>query len=95
MKELLGFMGNAFFGLMAVIFPMIYSIIVGNKLIASQVDRGSMAYVLSTPTKRNDVTLTQAFYLIGSLLIMFITLSALWITAASVLQPGALDTKHN
>ena len=39
-----------------------------NNLIAGQVDSGSMAYVLSTSTKRKSVVFTQAVYLIGSLL---------------------------
>ena len=35
------------------------------------VDSGSMAYVLSSSTKRSSVTFTQAVYLTGSLLLMF------------------------
>ena len=41
-----------------------------NKLIASQVDRGSMAYVLSTPIKRSTVVITQNF-MVSSLILMF------------------------
>lgn len=40
-------------------------VILANSLIASQVDRGSMAYVLSTPTKRSAVVTTQMLYLIA------------------------------
>ena len=46
-------------------------IMVSNNLVAGQVDSGSMAYVLSTSTKRSTVVFTQAMYLIGSLLAMF------------------------
>lgn len=35
-----------------------------------QVDRGSMAYILSTPTKRSAVTVTQAVFLIAAPLIL-------------------------
>ena len=42
-----------------------------NNLISSQVDTGSMAYVLSTSVKRNEVTFTQGCYLALSLLAMF------------------------
>ena len=45
-------MNNMFYNLAGVIVPMIYSVIVANNLVASQVDRGSMAFVLSTTTKR-------------------------------------------
>ena len=51
-------------------------IMASNNLIAGQVDSGSMAYVLSTSTKRKTVVFTQAVYLIGSLLAMFLLTSA-------------------
>ncbi len=60
-----------FYGMMTTILPGIYVLVTANKLLASQVDRGSMAYVLSTPIKRSTVTFTQAFYLVNSLVLMF------------------------
>jgi ABC-2 type transport system permease protein len=45
---------------------------VSNNLVASQVDTGSMAYVLSTSTRREEVTWTQSVFLIGSLFLMFV-----------------------
>ena len=60
-----------FYGMMTTILPGIYVLVTSNKLLASQVDRGSMAYVLSTPTKRSSVTFTQAFFLVNSLVLMF------------------------
>ena len=60
-----------FYGMMTTILPGIYVLVTANKLLASQVDRGSMAYVLSTPVKRSTVTITQAFYLVNSLILMF------------------------
>ncbi len=39
-------------------------VILGNSVIASQVDRGSMAYVLSTPTKRTAVAFTQMLFMV-------------------------------
>ena len=49
-----------------VLLPMIYVIIASNKLVASQVNDGSMAYVLSTPTNRKTVVRTQYLFLILS-----------------------------
>ena len=60
-----------FYGMMTTILPAIYVLVTANKLIAGQVDRGSMAYVLSTPIKRSAVTFTQAVFLVGSLAAMF------------------------
>lgn len=47
-------------------------VILGNSLIADQVDKGSMAYVLSTPTKRRAVTITQMVFMIVVPLIVLI-----------------------
>ena len=63
--------GSIFYKLAGLLLPIIYMIMASNNLIAGQVDRGSMAYVLSTSTKRESVVFTQAVYLIGSLFAMF------------------------
>ena len=64
--------GSIFFKMAGLLLPIIYLIMCSNSLIAGQVDTGSMAYVLSTSTRRKEVTFTQAVYLAGSLLLMFI-----------------------
>lgn len=64
--------GSIFFKMAGLLLPIIYMIMSSNALIAGQVDSGSMAYILSTSTKRRTVTFTQAVYLIGSLLVMFL-----------------------
>ena len=63
--------GSIFYKLAGLLLPIIFMIMASNNLIAGQVDSGSMAYVLSTSTKRKTVVFTQAMYLIGSLLSMF------------------------
>lgn len=63
--------GSIFYKLAGLLLPIIYMIMASNNLIAGQVDSGSMAYVLSTSTKRREIVFTQAVYLIGSLLAMF------------------------
>lgn len=54
-----------------VLLPMIYVLVVSNKLIVNQVNDGSMAYVLSTPTTRGKVIRTQLFFLFTSLFLMY------------------------
>lgn len=63
--------GSVFYKLAGLLLPIIYVIMAANNLIAGQVDSGSMAYVLSTSTKRITVVFTQSVYLVGSLLAMF------------------------
>ncbi len=49
---------------MGILPIFLFVVIIGNSLIVNQVDRGSMAYVLSTPTKRSAVTTTQTIFMI-------------------------------
>lgn len=63
--------GSIFFRIAGLLLPMIFVIMTANNLIAGQVDSGSMAYVLSTPTKRKTVVFTQMCYLVCSLFAMF------------------------
>ncbi len=88
---LIGFMSNSFYALMAIIFPMVYSIMIGNRLIAKKIDRGNMAGFLSTPTTRLQITLSSAVYFILSLAIMWGISSIVGIIAANAFQPDALD----
>lgn len=88
---LIGFMSNSFYALMAIIFPMVYSIFVGNRLIAEKVDRGSMAGLLSTPVTRLQIVGSSAIYLLFSLVLMWLIATGVGMVAAEHFQPGALD----
>lgn len=65
---LIGFMANSFYALMAVLFPMVYAIIVGNKLIAEQIDKGYMAGFLATLTTRLQIVFTNMLFILCYLL---------------------------
>lgn len=80
----LSMLGSTFFAIHGILLPIIFIILTANSLLASQVDKGSMAYLLSTPTKRSTVVRTQAFFLIGALILMFLLVSA----------AGALSINH-
>ena len=80
--------GNLFYRVAVILLPMVYVIMVANGLLAGQVDSGSMAYVLSTPTKRRTVTVTQMTYLMLSLLAMFLLVTvtsvvSIWIVGGN------------
>ncbi|TDL32796.1 hypothetical protein E2R51_08990 [Jeotgalibacillus sp. S-D1] len=87
---LIAFVANQYFGNFALIFGIIYSIIMGNKLIADQVDKGSMAYHLSTPITRSQYTFTSAVYFVSSLVVMFGLVFAAGYGVAEIVQPGEL-----
>jgi ABC-2 type transport system permease protein len=52
----------------------VFSVALATKLIAKLVDQGSMAYLLSTPTARMKVAITQASILVTGLLLIIITI---------------------
>lgn len=59
-----GMMNQMYFTVMGLLPVFILIVILANGLIADQVDRGSMAYVLSTHTKRSAVAITQMLFMI-------------------------------
>lgn len=68
-------MNDLIYKIAGVLLPMVYVMIVANKLIAAQVSDGSMAYILSTPTNRKKVLRTQYFFLISSLFAMYVVIT--------------------
>ena len=73
--------GSIFYRIAGLLLPMVFVIMAANGLLAGQVDSGSMAYVLSTPTKRRTVTATQLAFLITSLFAMFALLTIVSVTS--------------
>ncbi|MCD7772168.1 MAG: ABC transporter permease [Oscillospiraceae bacterium] len=63
-------LNQMYFTIMCLLPIILFIIFAGNELFVDQVDKGSMAYVLSTPTKRSAVVITQLIYMIVTPLIM-------------------------
>ena len=84
----LGMLSQTLYSLHGVILPIIFIIMTANSLIASQVDRGSMAYLLSTPIKRSTVVRTQAAYLSSSLIVMFLIMTIVGVISINIFQSG-------
>ncbi|MCC8356471.1 MAG: ABC transporter permease [Oscillospiraceae bacterium] len=63
-------LNQMYFTIMSLLPILLFIIFAGNALIVDQVDKGSMAYILSTPTKRSAVAITQAVYMIVTPFIM-------------------------
>lgn len=78
--------GSIFYKLAGLLLPIIYMIMASNNLISGQVDSGSMAYVLSTSTKRSTIVFTQMVYLVGSLLAMFTLTTATSCVCLSIIS---------
>lgn len=71
---LCGLLAETIYGIFGILLATIYSFVVANALVASEVDKGSLAYVLSTPVKRLTVVVTKGVFLVFSLAAMFLTI---------------------
>jgi ABC-2 type transport system permease protein len=82
---LLGFMSSYLYGFILIVFPMVFAILYGNKLIAKYVDRGSITYLLAAPVKRRAVAFTQIIVLVTGIfvLVLYVTLLELAVSKAS------------
>ncbi|ADL50246.1 ABC transporter permease subunit [Clostridium cellulovorans] len=85
------FLTSYLFGFLLLIFPMIFEIILSNKLIARYVDRGSMAYILASPNSRKKIAFTQGLFLIKSIAILLTYTMIVGIVTSEIAFPGSLD----
>lgn len=90
-SSLLGFMISYLYGFILLLFPMAFSILRGNGLIARYVDRGSMVSLTAAPVKRRAIALTQVCVLISGLLLLILFSTALELACARFSFPGQLD----
>ena len=92
-STLTGFISTYLYGFMMLIFPMVSSILLANKLVASAVDRGSMAYLLASPNTRIKIAFTQAKVLASGLLLLIALTAAFGLAVSAWLFPGELELK--
>ena len=88
--DLLGFMISYLYGFILLVFPMVFSILRGNALVARYVDQGSMVYLTAAPVGRGTIALTQAGVLISGNLLLLGYTTALELGVARGSFPGEL-----
>lgn len=72
MTDPLSYTASTFFGMLVMCFSMIYYLIVINLLIVKPVDDNSLAYDLSLPISRTKFLLTQIFYLVITIFVLYL-----------------------
>ena len=85
------FLVNYLYGMLLLIFPLVFCILASNKLMARRVDSGSMAYLLASPNGRVKVAVTQAAALLFGVLLMVVYCTALALISGAVMFPGDLE----
>jgi ABC-2 type transport system permease protein len=88
---LIGAVATGLYGMIVLMFPLIFYVILGNKLVAGYVDRGSMAYLLATPNKRMKIALTQALVMWVSIGILITYVTVAIMVSSALIHPGRLD----
>ena len=87
----IGFLSSYFYGFLIIMFPMIFDIILANRLIAKQVDRGSMSNILATPNTRNKISLTYMTSMLIGVTVLISFNTVVGIIAAEANFSGQLD----
>lgn len=90
-STLVGYAASYLFGFIMIVFPMIFSIILSNKLIAKYVDNGSMAYLLATPNTRRKIVTTQAVFAIFCMAILMAIVAVVGIVYCEYSFEGSLN----
>lgn len=91
--DMTGYLASWLYGLLMVGFPMVYSILLANKLVAKSVDTGSIACLLSTPTSRVKIIITKAVYALLSLTVMLAILFAFNVLIGKAMFPNDLNVE--
>lgn len=92
--ELTTYLAGYLFGFILVIFPIIFIVFTANSLVASHVDKGTMAYILSNPIKRTTVIKTQIAFLVATITALITYAAIVVIVMSAVMWPGLLDVKN-
>lgn len=87
---MIGFLSAYLYGFIMLVFPMLFSILCANRLIAHHVDRGSMTYLLAAPVKRSTVAFTQMKVIASGLFLLVAYATALGIITCEISFPGEL-----
>lgn len=89
--SLMGFMISYLYGFILLIFPMVYSILRGNGLVARDVERGSMVALVAAPVKRSTVAFTQSAVLLSGVFLLLVYSTGLELAVAHSGFPGELE----
>ena len=68
--SLMHFMISYLYGFILLVFPMVYSIIRANGLVAKYLEQGSLVALLAAPVKRTQIVITQLIALISGVVLL-------------------------
>ena len=91
-SDLTGYLASWLYGLLMIGFPLVYSIILGNGLVAREVDSGSIVCLLTTPDSRVTIILTKALYAVLSMVVLMASICILNMIISQAVFPEYFDS---
>lgn len=88
--DFLGYLASWLYGLILTAFPMVYCIILGNRLVAKTVDSTSITCLLTTPNSRTKIIVTKGIYALGSMAVLQILIYAVNLLLTKVMFPNEI-----
>lgn len=77
---------QTFFSMIGILIPLIYIVVVSNRIISKEVDNGSMAFALTTPIGRTKLIMTRIIFILTSIFVMFAIITLGGLAALSTLS---------
>ena len=88
---LVDFFSTYLYGMIMIMFPFLFSVILSLRLLVKKVDNGSMTYLLSCGEKRSRVWMTQLAVLLSALFLLIAFCTLMGIVCSILMFPGDLD----
>lgn len=79
------------YGFLVFLFPMIATIVIHHRMIAGNVDKGSMVYLLTTPHSRKRIVSNQLLFGLLSIVALFIVSTIFAVMLSTIIFPGELE----
>ncbi len=89
--EITSYVAHYLYGFIMVLFPAIFIIILGNRLIGKYQNQGSLVYLITMPYSRKKIVVTQLIFLITTLFFVLFINVAVMMIMASVMFPKTLQ----
>jgi ABC-2 type transport system permease protein len=91
---LIEFINTYLYGFIMLIIPMVFEIILVNKLLMKYVDSGSMACLLATPNSRKKIIVTQVVSIWLSIILLIVINTVIGLVSSAAMFPGVIDVNQ-
>lgn len=88
---LMGFMSSYLYGMILLVFPMVYTIIRAHGLVAKYMDDQSMTALVAAPVKRRTIAFTQMKVLCTGIFVLTAYVTVLQLVVAGASAPDELE----